>query len=84
MRLAHETHRSCILYSPWVTARVLDRWPDMWLASDYSHWVIVAERHFSFEDELFDRFARRTIHIDARVGTPESPQVGDPRYRGRR
>jgi sugar phosphate isomerase/epimerase len=79
LRLAHETHRSCILYSPWVTARVLDRWPDIWLASDYSHFVIVAERYLETEAALLARFAPRVIHIDARVGTPESPQVADPR-----
>jgi len=79
LRLAHETHRSCILYSPWVTARVLDRWPDIWLASDYSHFVIVAERYLETEAALLARFAPRVIHLDARVGTPESPQVADPR-----
>lgn len=79
VQIAHETHRGCILYSPWVTARVLDRFPDIWLASDYSHFVIVAERYLETEGELLARFAPRTIHIDARVGTPESPQVADPR-----
>jgi len=79
LRFAHETHRSCILYSPWVTARVLDRWPDIWLASDYTHFVIVAERYLDTEAALLARFAPRVIHIDARVGTPESPQVADPR-----
>jgi sugar phosphate isomerase/epimerase len=79
LRIAHETHRSCILYSPWVTARVLDRFPDIWLASDYSHFVIVAERYLETEGELLARFAPHVIHIDARVGTPESPQVADPR-----
>jgi sugar phosphate isomerase/epimerase len=79
VRLAHETHRGCVLYSPWVTARVLDRFPDIWLASDYSHFVIVAERYLETEGALLARFAPRTIHIDARVGTPESPQVADPR-----
>jgi sugar phosphate isomerase/epimerase len=79
LRIAHETHRSCILYSPWVTARVLDRFPDIWLASDYSHFVIVAERYLDTEAALLARFAPRVIHIDARVGTPESPQVADPR-----
>jgi sugar phosphate isomerase/epimerase len=78
-RLAHETHRGCILHSPWVTARALDRFPDIWLASDYSHFVIVAERYLDTEGELLARFAPRVIHIDARVGTPESPQVADPR-----
>ncbi len=79
VRLAHETHRGCILYSPWITARVLDRFPDLWLASDYSHFVIVAERYLETEGGLLARFAPRTLHIDARVGTPESPQVADPR-----
>lgn len=79
LRIAHETHRSCTLYSPWVTARVLDRFPDMWLASDYSHWVIVAERFLETEGAILERCAARTLHIDARVGTAEMPQVADPR-----
>jgi sugar phosphate isomerase/epimerase len=79
VRLAHETHRGCILYSPWVTGRVLDRFPDIWLASDYTHWVIVAERYLETEADILGRCASRTIHIDARVGTRESPQVADPR-----
>lgn len=79
LRLAHETHRSCILYSPWVTARVLDRFPDVWLASDYSHWVIVTESLLQTAAPILERCAPKTLHIDARVGTAESPQVGDPR-----
>jgi sugar phosphate isomerase/epimerase len=79
LRLAHETHRGCILNTPWVTARVLDRFPDTWLAADYSHWVVVAERYLETEGDILERCAPRAIHIDARVGTPESPQVGDPR-----
>jgi hypothetical protein len=58
---------------------VLDRFPDIWLASDYTHFVIVAERYLETEGALLARFAPRVIHIDARVGTPESPQVADPR-----
>ncbi len=79
LRLAHETHRSCILFHPWAASRVLDRLPDIWLASDYSHWVIVAERYLDFESDILERCAARTLHIDARVGTPEMPQVRDPR-----
>jgi sugar phosphate isomerase/epimerase len=67
VRLVHETHRGCILYSPWVAGRVLDRWPDLWLAADYSHWVLVCERVLE-RDELA-RFAPRVVHIDARVGS---------------
>lgn len=79
LRLAHETHRSCILYSPWVTRTVLERHPDLWLASDYSHWVIVTESMLHGAGDILARCASRTLHIDARVGTMESPQVADPR-----
>ncbi|HVV35098.1 MAG TPA: TIM barrel protein [Acidimicrobiales bacterium] len=79
LRIAHETHRGCILNTPWVTARVLDRFPEAWLAADYSHWIVVCERYLETEGELLTRFAPRVLHIDARVGTPEAPQVADPR-----
>ena len=78
-RFAHESHRGCILYSPWVAARVLDRFPEIWLASDYSHYVLVAERYLEWEGDILERCAPRTLHIDARIGTPEMPQVADPR-----
>ncbi len=79
LRLAHETHRSCILYSPWATRRVLERFPDLWLASDYSHWVIVTESMLQTATAVLDQCAPRMLHIDARVGTMETPQVADPR-----
>jgi sugar phosphate isomerase/epimerase len=79
LRLAHETHRSCILYSPRETTRVLDRFPDLWLAADYSHWVIVTESLLEMAGPVLERCAPRTLHIDARVGTAEMPQVADPR-----
>src|SRR5262249_7407603 len=56
--------------------------PDVWLASDYSHWVLVAERYLDWEGAILERCAARTLHIDARVGTPEMPQVADPRAPG--
>jgi hypothetical protein len=77
--LAHETHRGRILFEPWRTVRVLDRHPDLWLAADYSHWVVVAERLLDHEHAILERCAPRVLHIDARVGHPEGPQVSDPR-----
>jgi hypothetical protein len=79
LRIAHESHRGCILFHPWAASAVLDRFPGTWLASDYSHWVIVAERFLDWEADILERCAARTLHIDARVGDAESPQVRDPR-----
>lgn len=79
LRIAHETHRHRILYNPWTTARMLDRFEDLKLAVDFSHWVVVAERLIDDQLDIIRQAADRAIHIDARVGHPEGPQVPDPR-----
>lgn len=39
----HETHRKRYLHSPWVTAELLPKFPDLKLVADLSHWICVAE-----------------------------------------
>lgn len=75
---AHETHRARILYSPWVSRPILEELPDLRVACDLSHWVCVTERA-QLPDALVDLLASRALHIDARVGYEEGPQVPDPR-----
>lgn len=77
--LAHETHRTRILYNPWTTAAVVDEFPELHLAVDLSHWVVVSERLIGDSEGIIRRVADQTIHIDARVGYEEGPQVPDPR-----
>jgi sugar phosphate isomerase/epimerase len=77
--VGHETHRGRILYNPWVTARMLDRFPDLKLVCDFSHWTCVAERMLHSESDIIRQCADRCIHIHARVGYEEGPQVPDPR-----
>ncbi len=77
--VAHETHRGRILYNPWITSRLLDHFVDLKLCSDFSHWVCVCERIIDDQIEIIRQCAERTIHLHARVGFPEGPQVPDPR-----
>jgi hypothetical protein len=77
--VGHETHRGRILYNPWVTARMLDRFPALKLVCDFSHWTCVAERLLHDQTEIIRRCAARCIHLHARVGYEEGPQVPDPR-----
>ncbi len=77
--VAHEIHRSRILYNPWTTARMLDRLPGLKVCADYSHWVCVSERLLDDVTDILRQTAERTIHIHARVGYEEGPQVPDPR-----
>lgn len=77
--VAHETHRGRILFTPWRTRRLLERFDDLRLNCDFSHWTCVAERLLEHEQDIVALAAERALHIDARVGHGEGPQVPDPR-----
>jgi hypothetical protein len=77
--VAYETHRGRILYNPWTTRDLLLELPELRLTCDFSHWVCVAERRFDDELDVIRLAATRCLHIHARVGSAESPQVPDPR-----
>lgn len=77
--VAHETHRGRILFNPWITSRLLARFPGLKLCCDFSHWVCVAERLLEDEEPLLAQAAARALHVHARVGYEQGPQVPDPR-----
>ena len=77
--IAHETHRGRVLYNPWTTARLLNRFDRLHLCCDFSHWVCVAERLLDDQTEVLRRCAVRCRHLHARVGYEQGPQVPDPR-----
>ena len=77
--IAHETHRSRILFNPWITARMVASFPDLKLCADFSHWVCVSERLLDDQEEALRACAPRCLHIHARVGHEQGPQVPDPR-----
>ncbi|MBS1881325.1 MAG: TIM barrel protein [Actinobacteria bacterium] len=79
--VAHETHRNRALFSPWRTSELLEALPELRLCCDFSHWVLVAERLLEEEQEqaIRDRSAERCLHVHARVGFENGPQVADPR-----
>lgn len=77
--VAHETHRGRVLYHPTIAEQVLDAVPDLKLCADFSHWVCVCERLIDAQLPIIERCAKHTIHLHARVGFEEGPQVPDPR-----
>ncbi|MDB5044197.1 MAG: hypothetical protein JWQ08_247 [Deinococcus sp.] len=77
--LAFETHRGCITYTPWSTLRLLQRFPELTLTLDLSHWVVVCERLLEDLDPLLEACFERCIHLHTRVGFEQGPQVADPR-----
>ena len=77
--VAHETHRGRILYNPWTTADLLNRFEDLTLCCDFSHWVCVCERLITDQEDIIRACAERAVHVHGRVGYMEGPQVPDPR-----
>jgi sugar phosphate isomerase/epimerase len=77
--VAHETHRDRCFYNPWSTARLLQTFSRLRICADFSHWVCVCERLLTTEEDILRECARRTIHIHARIGYENGPQVPDPR-----
>ena len=78
--VAHETHRGRVLYNPWVTRALLEEFESLHLCCDFSHWVCVAERT-TWDDaagSILRLCAQRCLHVHARVGYAEGPQVPDP------
>ncbi|MBN8460616.1 MAG: sugar phosphate isomerase/epimerase [Verrucomicrobia bacterium] len=76
--VVHETHRGRILYNPWVTARMLERFPELKLCCDFSHWVCVSESLLDDQQDIIRLAAGRCHHLHARVGHEQGPQVSDP------
>ena len=77
--VAHETHRHRLLFTPWTTAAYLEKFPEMRITADFSHWVVVTESRLADMDDMLDIASGRTIHVHARVGHEEAAQVSDPR-----
>ncbi|GGR37208.1 sugar phosphate isomerase/epimerase family protein [Deinococcus ruber] len=77
--VAFETHRGCITYTPWSTLRLIERFPELKLTLDLSHWVVVCERLLEDLKPLLERCFERCLHVHARVGFEQGPQVADPR-----
>lgn len=77
---SHETHRGRMLFNPFVTAELLEKFPSLLITADFSHWVVVCERLLQsrFEKDIMLKCAEHTAHIHARVGSPSSAQVRDP------
>jgi sugar phosphate isomerase/epimerase len=74
--IAHETHRSRILYNPWRMREILADFPHLKLVADLSHFVCVAEALFDCPqlDSVVELLAPNVVHIHARVGFEEGEE----------
>lgn len=74
----HETHRGRPTFNAVDTRRYLEALPELRLAVDFSHWHCVHESDLRDQPENIDLAIQRAIHVHARVGFAEGPQVSNP------
>lgn len=79
IKVIHETHRNKWSFAAHAAKPYLEKYPDLKLALDLSHWVCVAESYLEDQDEAVELAIQHAHHLHARVGHPEGPQVTDPR-----
>lgn len=77
--VSHETHRSRVLFNPYVSRDLCEAVPGLRLTADYSHWVCVCERIFAYDDANLKGLSERVDYVHGRVGHSQGPQVNDPR-----
>lgn len=77
--IAHETHRGRAFFTPWQTAFILERLPELRIGADFSHWAVACEALPSRNDRDVMTAMQRAIHIHGRVGYSQGAQVPDPR-----
>ena len=53
--------------------------PSLSITADFSHWCNVSESLLEDQQEAIDLATKHTVHIHARVGHTQGPQVTDPR-----
>jgi sugar phosphate isomerase/epimerase len=77
--ICHETHRSRILFAAHIARQYIEKFPNLRLTFDVSHWCNVHETLLEDQDETVQLALSRVDHIHARIGHQEGPQVNDPR-----
>jgi len=78
IKISHETHRGRFNYCAAVTSSFLDRYPNLQLSADFSHWVTVSESFLEDQKDQVEKAIRNTTYIHARVGNTQTPQVTHP------
>lgn len=73
--ISHETHRGRILFSAPVASHFIDRYPDLRITLDISHWCCVHESLLADQQPTIDKVLERVDHIHSRIGFPEAPQI---------
>ncbi len=74
----HEIHRGRFSFHLKTLLTYTEKYPDLQLIADFSHFCVVSESDLSDQQDLFVQLFPKIKHIHARVGFEQSPQVTNP------
>lgn len=78
VRIVHETHRGRFSFHASSLLPYLQRFPELELAADLSHWCTVSESLLEDQQHIVKAIFPYVSHLHARVGHEQAPQVSDP------
>jgi len=76
--VAHESHRGRFAFCAATTLDYLRAFPFLKFTADFSHWCVVSESLLQDQDNTLNAIIPHCIHIHARVGYAQGPQVPHP------
>lgn len=78
VKVYHEIHRGRFTFHSATTLRYLEKFPQLKLVGDLSHWCVVSESMLEDQASIIKEVIPHIHHIHARVGFEQSPQVNHP------
>ncbi len=79
IRILHETHRSRLAFHTATLLPYLEKFPEMELTGDLSHFCVVSESMLEDQEEILEKIFPHISHLHARVGYEQGSQVNDPK-----
>jgi len=79
IRILHETHRSRFAFHTSTLLPYLEKFPEMELTGDLSHFCVVSESMLEDQEEILEKIFPHISHLHARVGYEQGSQVNDPK-----
>ncbi len=78
IRILHETHRGRFSFHTTTLLPYLQKFPELELVGDLSHFCTVSESMLEDQEEKLQLILPHIAHIHARIGFEQSPQINDP------
>ena len=78
VRILQETHRGRFSFHAPTLLPYLQRFPELELVADFSHFCAVSESLLQEQDAVLQQIIPHVAHIHARIGHQQGAQVNDP------